>query len=186
MDRAWRCVWTAFLLSLGACSAGGGERTAVSASTRTKAPVVVPASSREILGLASGGRARATLVNVWATWCVPCREEFPLLVRLAREYQPRGLELILVSADFDDRLPAVRRFLAAQGVTDTSYLKAEGDQSFIDALSPKWSGALPATFVYDGAGRQIAFWEGKADEARLRKSFEGALVKRSSMEDSSR
>jgi thiol-disulfide isomerase/thioredoxin len=124
-------------------------------------------------------------VNVWATWCVPCREEFPLLLRLAREYEPRGLELLLVSADFDDRLPAVRRFLAAQGVTDTSYLKAEDDMSFIDALSPRWSGALPATFVYDGAGRQIAFWEGKADEARLRKSLEEALAKRSSMEDSS-
>jgi hypothetical protein len=52
--------------------------------------------------------------------------------------------------------------LAGQGVDFVSYLKTGDDMTFIESLNPRWTGALPATFVYDGAGRQQRFWEGKA------------------------
>jgi len=107
--------------------------------------------------------AGAVLVNVWATWCLPCRKEFPDLLRAAGEYRGRGLRLVLVSADFADNAEAARAFLARQGVDFPSYLKTGSDMEFIDALSPRWSGALPATFIYDGAGTLRDFWEGEAD-----------------------
>jgi thiol-disulfide isomerase/thioredoxin len=112
--------------------------------------------------------ARAVLVNVWATWCGPCREEFPDLLRLERELRDRGLRVVLVSADFDDQLPAVRRFLASHDVDFPSYIKTGDDMEFINRLEPRWSGALPATLIYDGAGTPRRFWEGMATYDTLR------------------
>ncbi|HYM81181.1 MAG TPA: TlpA disulfide reductase family protein, partial [Candidatus Limnocylindria bacterium] len=96
--------------------------------------------------------AEVVLVNIWATWCAPCREEFPDLMRLNERYRDRGLRLILVSADFEDQLPLARRFLAKQGVDFPSYLKTGDDMRFINAMDSRWTGALPATLIYDGRG----------------------------------
>jgi thiol-disulfide isomerase/thioredoxin len=107
------------------------------------------------------------VVNVWATWCTPCREEFPDLLRLHRAYRERGLRLILVSADFEDRVDEVRGFLDREGVDFETFLKTGDDMHFIDRLDPKWSGALPATFVYDGRGALRNFHEGRTSYAEL-------------------
>lgn len=113
----------------------------------------------------------------WSTsgpaWCGPCREEFPALLAAARRHPE--LRLLLVSADFDTQLPEARRFLFEHGVTDTSYLKHDGDQAFIDGLDARWSGALPATLLYDGAGHKVAFWEGTADSAMFETAIMQAL-----------
>jgi len=94
---------------------------------------------------------------------------------VARAHEREGLKLVLVSADFDDQLPGVHAFLGKNGVRDTTYLKAGDDMTFINTLSRDWSGALPATFVYDPQGRLVSFWEGKADEARFEKAVRQAL-----------
>jgi thiol-disulfide isomerase/thioredoxin len=139
------------------------------------APVTfVPVGAREVRGLTREPGASATLLNVWATWCVPCREEFPDLLRVGREYRARGLRLALVSADFDSA--AARAFLQGRGVSGRTYFKVGGDQGFIDALDRRWSGSLPATFVYDRAGRLVSFWEGKAGYARFEQAVHRALT----------
>ena len=107
------------------------------------------------------------VANVWATWCTPCREEFPDLMRLHREYGSRGLRLVLVSADFEDQAKQARRFLAQQGVDFRSFLKTGNDMEFINGMDPRWTGALPATFVYDGGGRLRDFHEGRTTFAAL-------------------
>jgi thiol-disulfide isomerase/thioredoxin len=122
---------------------------------------VTPITAAAIQQAVNNSGAKAVLVNVWATWCAPCREEFPGLVRVARKYQGQGLKVMLVSADFDTDMAAVKKFLAEEGVDFPSYIKAEKDQAFIDALDKRWSGAIPATFIYDGAGHLQDFWEGR-------------------------
>jgi thiol-disulfide isomerase/thioredoxin len=119
--------------------------------------------------------ARAVLLNVWATWCGPCREEFPELVRLGREYRPRGLRLVFVSADFADQAGQARAFLKEQGVNFDTFLKTGDDMKFIDRLDPRWTGALPATFVYDGRGRLRHFHEGKTTYAELEPLVQAAM-----------
>jgi thiol-disulfide isomerase/thioredoxin len=116
------------------------------------------------------GGGKATLVNVWASWCEPCREEFPELVRLARTYEEQGLKVVFVSADFTEDLPNARKFLAAQGVGWPTWYKTGSDQAFIDALSPRWTGALPGTFIYDAQGKLRDSWEGKATYAKMEQS----------------
>src|SRR5262249_13986592 len=113
---------------------------------------LVPATAQQVLdGLRSSG-GKITLVNVWASWCVPCRQEFPALLRFYRDYRERGAGLILVSTDFASDATPAKEFLAEQGVDFRTYLKAQKDEQFIDTFDPEWSGALPATFVYDNTG----------------------------------
>jgi len=140
----------------------------------TRATVALaPATLTQVLDHVRQPGARATLVNVWATWCVPCRQEFPDLVRLERAYREQGLRVLFVSTDFDS-LDAVK-FLAEQGVDYLSLFKVGDDMSFINGLSPKWSGSLPATFVYDATGRLVRFWEGRADYSRFEQAVLEAL-----------
>jgi thiol-disulfide isomerase/thioredoxin len=128
---------------------------------KVEVPPVQPVDGPQLLEVVRDSKAKAVLVNVWATWCVPCRQEFPDLMQLQRNYRDRGLEVVLVSADFDDQMPEVRKFLASHLVDFPTYMKTGDDMKFIDALTPRWTGALPATFVYDGDGNLRAFHEGK-------------------------
>ncbi len=124
--------------------------------------VVIPATAQDIIDAIQETRAPVTLVNIWATYCPPCRAEFPDLVRLHESYKAKGLRLVLVSADFDDQLPMARAFLAQNGVDFPSYVKRERDSEFIDTMDERWSGALPATWIFDAKGVRRHFWEGMA------------------------
>jgi thiol-disulfide isomerase/thioredoxin len=104
--------------------------------------------------------ARAVIVNVWATWCEPCREEMPELLRFWRDHRDRGVRLVLVSADDEDQRAEVERVLAAAGFDGPAFIKHGDDMTFIDSLDRSWSGALPSTFLYDGQGRKQRFWTG--------------------------
>lgn len=146
-----------------------------SAAASGYAPAVVPIGAEQILQKVKDGRG-ATLVNLWATWCAPCRYEMPALLSVARAHRGDGLRLMLVSADFDDQLPAVRRFLATQAVNETTYIKTGDDNAFINGLHREWSGALPATLVFDADGRLTEFWEGAADENRFEHAVIAALA----------
>ena len=165
---AW--IFLALLLATGCSrsSSPGHVRASAGAPGDT---ALVPATAARLRELADEPGADATLLNVWATWCGPCREEFPALLSVARRHP--NVRLLLVSADFDDQARVAREFLGAHGVTDTTWLKSEPDQEFINGLEPNWSGALPATIVFDARGRAVAFWEGAADSAR----FEAAISK---------
>ncbi len=163
-------VWLAGIcFCIGALLIGCQQATSV----RVEDVRVTPVTATGIQQAVRNSGAKVVLVNMWATWCGPCREEFPSLVRVARKYQDRGLKVILVSADLDTEIAAMKQFLAAQGVDFPSYIKAEKDQAFIEAFDKRWTGALPATFIYDGAGNQQDFWEGKATFS----DFEQQVVK---------
>lgn len=171
-----RLMRTLLLLSIGlafltGCSSGPGKPAA---TTLPDSAVVIPAPADLVLARAQDGTAGVTVVNVWATWCGPCREEFPALLAAIQRHQPDA-RLLLYSADFEDQASAVRAFLAERGVRDTVYLKTGDDQHFIEAMHPTWSGALPATLVFDRAGQLREFWEGEADSARFERAIQAAL-----------
>lgn len=152
-----------------------GPDPAPSTAPNADTAIVRPIDSGRLRALVSDGRATVTLVNVWATWCGPCREEFPAMLAVARRHRADGLRLLLVSADYPDQLPATRSFLEANGARDTSYIKDERDMAFINGVLPKWSGALPATLLYDSHGRLLEFWEGGADSLRFERAVTTAL-----------
>ncbi len=112
--------------------------------------------------LASHQGEKAVLVNVWATWCVPCVEEFPYLVELRDKYKDQ-LEIVFISTDFPEDMPRVNDFLKTMGVDWQTYVKEGKDEPFILAIHPDWTGAMPATAVYDKNGNLVTFFEKPAD-----------------------
>lgn len=115
---------------------------------------------------------KAVLVNMWATWCGPCVEEFPHIIKLQREYDEQ-LQVVFVSADFDKETAI--KFLREQGVNWTTYYKTGKDQQFIESVSDKWTGAMPFTKILDKQGNVVASWENKADFATFDTNVKKAL-----------
>ena len=113
--------------------------------------------------LVASQKGRVVLVNFWATWCVPCREEFPDLARLQRNLGPRGLQVFGISTDLSKEMPEVEKFIAIQRPGFPNYHKTtEGDdQDFIDAVDKAWGGELPFSVLYDRTGRKVKTLSGK-------------------------
>jgi thiol-disulfide isomerase/thioredoxin len=142
---------------------------ALMAPSRTLAgPDVVPADLARVREEIERPGASAVLINVWATWCDPCREEMPDILRFYRESRGRGLRLVLVSADVAEDRGKAAAFLRGLGVDFVTFLKEGDDMAFIDGLDTAWSGALPASFLFDGAGVRRHTWSGKVTRAELR------------------
>lgn len=96
------------------------------------------------------------ILNFWATWCAPCREEFPDLVRYAREQAAR-VSLVTVSLDDPGTIDgSVKPFLREMKAPGVAFVKGPGDpDAFINGVDPEWSGVLPATFIHDATGRRV-------------------------------
>ena len=117
---------------------------------------------------------KVVLLNVWSLWCVPCVEEFPMIVDLDQEIEE--LEVIFISADFEDQSSEVRSFLDRNGVKEVSYIKQEKDEAFITGIHPNWTGSLPFTILYaKESGKIVDLWEGKESELRFRTAINIAL-----------
>jgi len=126
-------------------------------------PPVAVISVDQLQQLIRGDSGNVILVNAWATWCKPCIEEMPRLARLSREYSGKPLTIILVSADEAELAPtSVKNVLTDAGIVLQTYLvSGSGDEYFINSMSPKWSGALPTTFLYDRQGVLRTMMTGK-------------------------
>jgi thiol-disulfide isomerase/thioredoxin len=113
-------------------------------------------------------KGQVVLVNFWATWCAPCRKEMPLLVEMEKKLRAKGLRMVTVSADeVEDKAQALE-FLTEHSVAAPVYLKnVEDDDAFIESISPDWSGALPALFLYGRDGKLAKSWVGETEMAEL-------------------
>jgi len=108
------------------------------------------------------GKGRPILINVWATWCEPCREEFPEFVDISVKYK-KDIRFISISVDdLSDLDVKVVPFLKNQNVQFESYLlKVAEPEDFINLLDKNWSGAVPATFIYDKFSKRTEALIGK-------------------------
>src|ERR1700738_1095172 len=100
-------------------------------------------------------RGKPLLVTFWATWCEPCRDEYPMLNELAKEYAPKGLSVVGVNLDEDGDLILMRRFIARYKPVFPNYRKKKGEETaFVQSVLPGWNGAIPASFLYAKGGGQ--------------------------------
>ena len=119
-------------------------------------------------------KGRVLLVNFWATWCEPCREELPGLVAASKDFPSRDLAVVLVSTDSLKKTPDVGKFLSKEKIPFVCWqAKSHDPQTFIDAVDRTWSGAIPYTLVYDRSGALVARLAGP----QTRESFGDAVRK---------
>src|ERR1700719_1420629 len=117
-------------------------------------------------------RGKPLLMTFWATWCEPCRDEYPMLNELAKQYGPKGLQVVGVNFDDEGDLILMRRFIARYKPVFPNYRKKHGDEAgFTQAVWPQWNGALPASFLYDKDGNQV----GRVLGAGTRETYESAI-----------
>jgi thiol-disulfide isomerase/thioredoxin len=127
-----------------------------------------------IAKLASNRNGKALLLNVWATWCPPCVEEFPDLVKISKIFKNDNCEFVGISADDPDDINSkVIPFLKKYKVPFKIYIaKIDNEEKFINALNGSWNGAIPATFIYDSTGKQRYFSIGMKTYEQFEKEIE--------------
>ncbi len=108
-------------------------------------------------------QGKILFVNVWATWCLPCKEEFPDLVKLANTYHKTDVAIIGLSVDYPDEIEnKVKPFLRTQNAVFPNYVQNfKRAEDLINLFNKQWRGAVPATFIYDKQGKQQIFLLGK-------------------------
>jgi thiol-disulfide isomerase/thioredoxin len=106
---------------------------------------------------------RPLLVTFWATWCGPCRDEYPMIVGLAKEYGPQGLVVVGVSLDEDSDLPLARKFLDDTHPGFPNYRQKPGIDvdAFYQGVNPDWRGTMPETGFYARDGHLARYFVGQ-------------------------
>ena len=119
---------------------------------------LAPASLADFSGMLIGARGRPVVVNVWASWCGPCRVEAPLLQRAAEQYQ----DVVFLGVDSKDQLRPAREFLDRYGITYPNVVDEGGEIGRALAMR-----GFPTTYIFDRQGRLIATVIGGISEQAL-------------------
>lgn len=127
--------------------------------------------------VAHAKKGDVVLLNLWATWCEPCRAEFPALVRIDEEYRDRGLVIIGLSVDDPEDVDTqVKPFIEEVGANFQIIVKAPGDPDrFMRKLHSSLSGGLPETILYGRDGNPRLIVRGEQTYARFREYVERSL-----------
>ena len=120
--------------------------------------VLLPADMNTLDSLKEVNKGKVILINFWAHWCKPCKEEFPDLVKIHNNFQGDNFNLIFVSLDFDEALENnTIPFLKEHGVDFTTYYNNfEKDEDLILYIDKNWNGGIPGTFIFDKEGELSA------------------------------
>ena len=155
--RDTRIVILLFILDLSLNAVG------VLAADQHRSRIVAPITVKGLEQLIHQRNGKVLLLNVWATWCKPCIEEFPDLIRLHRTYRDSAVDIVAISVDYPDEVDSkILPFLDSLNVSFKVFVAdLQKQEDLINALNPSWSGAVPATFVYDAHGQRTAFLLGK-------------------------
>lgn len=158
MMKSIHCRIAALVLLIAGAAGCSGEVRDGAATVGSPAPEYAAVTlTGDTLALADL-RGEAVLLNVWATWCPPCREEMPGLQALHEEYADEGLRVVGVSIDARNATAEVERFLEQNDISFTILLDPE------DRITRRFRLAgVPETFLLDREGRIRQRWIGKID-----------------------
>src|SRR6266404_6873372 len=148
-----------------------------SSAVRASLPVVTEIDTDALKALLKRDSQLPLLVNFWATWCDPCRDEFPDLVKIDQQYRPKSLDFAAISLDdLKDIKTEVPKFLRQMNAKMPAYLLNVPDpEPAISAVDPKWQGDLPATFLYSAKGEVVYKHFGRVDVNELRAAIEKVI-----------
>jgi thiol-disulfide isomerase/thioredoxin len=147
-----------------------GADTAGSPTASNGDAVIAPDFALESLGgeqvRLSDSSGKVRLIDFWATWCAPCREEIPMLNELQASYGERGFQILAIA---DEEQDVIRDFVEEYGV---EYLNLVGTEDVSAAYGVL---GLPAAYLLDGEGRVIETFLGPKPRSVLVKKIEALL-----------
>src|SRR5271163_1121557 len=137
-------------------------------------PLVDLAGYRQILAKYKG---KPLVVNFWATWCEPCRDEYPMIVALAKQFKPQGVNVVGVDMDDESDMNLVRRFIARTQPPFPNYRQKPGIDldAFYDGVNLEWKGTMPQTIFYGRDGQILGFFLGSRPRPEFEQAFRATL-----------
>jgi thiol-disulfide isomerase/thioredoxin len=146
----------------------------ITAGATTFSPVSDKDYGRLVLTPRSG---KVVLVNFWASYCLPCLEEMPALVKLQQQFKD-DVEVVFVSTDDPDLLPKAGKVLERRkiGVGQSFFVTNDDPAPFIAAVDPAWGGAIPHTLVYSRDGTLHRRLVGGQSAATFEESLRAAIA----------
>jgi len=155
---------------------GQTKRPALVPTVGAAGPRVAQVDDTKLKQLLRPQSGKPLLVNFWATWCDPCREEFPELVRIDADYKGK-IDFITVTLDeLSDINTAVPKFLGEMKAQMPTYLLVSEDESaLITSVAKDWTGGMPFTILYNEKGEIAYFRQGKIVTATLRSELDKLL-----------
>ncbi len=107
------------------------------------------------------------VINFWATWCAPCIKELPLLEK-ANAQSDLGAKITLINLDYADKVDKVNDFIARKNIRSKVLLLDELDyNAWIEKVDKNWTGAIPATLIFDPKTGKRKFVERELKEGEL-------------------
>ena len=188
MKRTWQVAALTFALALlfsitpiglARTQSSPAKATAIGAQSATKTPdpqVIDLAGYQQLL---AKYRGKPLVVNFWATWCEPCRDEYPLIVQLAAEFKSQGISVIGINMDDDSDMNLVRRFIARTQPHFPNYRQKPGIDldAFYRGVNPAWNGTMPQTVFYTRDGRINLYFLGTRPRPVFEQAFRDLLPK---------
>ena len=193
MKRKWHHRFLIFasvlLFSLAAVhpvrteNAGEKAQPAFAQAAKTPDPSIIDlAGYQQIL---AKYRGKPLVVNFWATWCEPCRDEYPLIVELAAEFKAQGVSVVGINMDDDSDMNLVRRFIARTQPHFPNYRQKPGIDldAFYQGVNPAWKGTMPQTVFYTRDGRIGGYFLGTRPRPVFEEAFRDLLAKPTASND---
>ena len=124
-----------------------------------------------------GENQKPLLVNFWATWCAPCIEEFPDLVKIDNDYKGKIDFITITLDDVEELNTGVPKFLRRmKAEMPTFLLKTDDEGAAISTVYKDWAGGLPFTIFFDGKGAVVYNRQGKVVDEVLRKELDKVVL----------
>jgi len=160
-----------FTLTCFAKNIEGGTRKEKAKEYSAKIPVVDDVWLKDKINNRNG---KILFVNFWATWCEPCVEEFPDLVKIYNDNKNSNFEFLSVSvnlpSEIDDK---VKPFIEKQNAGfPVVVIEEKRSEEIINLVNPEWDGTVPATIIFDKNGKRREFFAEAKSYEFFNKSIE--------------
>ncbi|RYZ77372.1 MAG: TlpA family protein disulfide reductase [Proteobacteria bacterium] len=143
-------------------------------------PAALKRITSEELKRLTANAGKPSVINLWATWCEPCKTEMPEFVKFLKSPAGKQVNFVLISADDLEDHAKAANFLKQAGMAaqldGSSYQLSEDAETFGKAWSPTWSATLPVTFITDAKGQIKTFWIGETNQILLEERLQKALA----------
>lgn len=131
----------------------------------------------QLSGLINNRNGRALFVNVWVTWCIPCIEEFPNLVKLHDAFRDKPIDFVSFNVNLlSEKDSLVVPFLEKNNSNLDVYMASDDNvDALLDVLDKNWTGAVPVTFIFDKEGKRQVSIVGKRDYEFFKASIDSLI-----------